>query len=576
MACEFKWKTLFGVILIFVFIAIRMVSPKISGAITDEVIGKLDLNLLPKMMAILAGLSIISSGCIYLRGYLLETVSMGVIYNVRQRCFEHLHELPFRFYDKHRIGEIMSRLTGDVEAIRNFLAGGMVNIIQESFFYFGSLIMIATISLPLALILFVFTPLLAVFGWRFDKRIRPAFDANREQSAVLNTLTQEVISGIRVVKAYAREPYEKGRFRKENNKHMEAGITISNIVADYHPIIDMLAGSVPMILSLVGGYLACMGKISPGDVVACFSYLWMVTDPMRQFANIINQISFCESSCERVFYYIDIGSELKDVPNPRYPKEFQGHVQFDHVNFTYGDEPVLEDISFDVPAGHTLAIMGATGSGKTSIVNLIGRFYECQKGRVLVDGIDVKEYAMKRLRKNIGYVMQETFLFSESLAENIGFGLDDPTVEDLDRASRVSQAYEFIDTLEDRYETIVGERGMGLSGGQKQRVSIARAIIVDPKILILDAATSAVDLETESAIQAGLKDVLQGRTTFIISHRISAVKDADEIIVLDKGRIAERGTHDTLMAKKGLYYGIFLDQFRDYQSIMGKEAEALA
>ncbi len=311
--------------------------------------------------------------------------------------------------------------------------------------------------------------------------------------------------------------------------------------------------------------------MSPGDVVACFSYVWMVTDPMRNFANIINQISFTESSCERVFYYMDIGSELRDAEHTKYPEKFEGHVKFDHVTFSYGDEPVLEDINFDVPAGHTLAIMGATGSGKTSIVNLIGRFYECEKGTVSVDGIDVKQYPMKALRKNIGYVMQETFLFSESLGENIGFGLEDPTEEALDRASRVAQASEFIDTLDERYETIVGERGMGLSGGQKQRVAIARAIVIAPKILVLDDATSAVDLETESAIQAGLKEVLKDRTTFIISHRISAVKDADEIIVLDHGRIAERGTHDTLMALKGLYYGIFLDQYRDYQTIMGKE-----
>jgi len=574
MAMQFKWRATLGILLILAQIAIRMVSPRISGAIADDVITSMNLELLPKMMLILGGLAILGSGCIYLRGYLLETVSMGVIFQIRQKCFEHLHELPYRFFDNHRIGEITSRLIGDVESIRNFLAGGMVMIIQEALFYFGSLIMIASISVPLALVLFLFTPLLAVAGRNFDKHIRPAFDANREQGAVLNTLTQEVMSGIRVVKAYAREPYEKERFRIENRKNMECGITISNVVADYHPIIDMLAGSVPVLLLLVGGYMASKGEMTPGDVVACFSYLWMVTDPMRSFAGIVNQISFTESSCERVFYYMDIGSELRDVENPKYPEEFKGHVVFDHVNFSYGDEPVLKDICFDVPAGHTMAIMGATGSGKTSIVNLIGRFYECQSGTVSVDGIDVKQYPMKALRKNIGYVMQETFLFSESLGENIGFGLEDPTEDRLDRASRVAQASEFIDTLEDRYETIVGERGMGLSGGQKQRVSIARAIVIDPKILILDDATSAVDLETESAIQAGLKEVLKNRTTFIISHRISAVKDANEIIVLDKGAIAERGTHDTLMAKRGLYYNIFLDQYRDYQSIMGKEVLA--
>ena len=340
-------------------------------------------------------------------------------------------------------------------------------------------------------------------------------------------------------------------------------------MAKFHPVIEFIASIIPAVMLLVGGLLAVQGIITPGEVVKVFGYLWMISDPMRMVANILNMLSQTASSGERLFYYTDIGSEIKEDPNPQYPKEFTGHVRFDHVNFSYGDEPVLTDINIDVPAGHTLAIMGATGSGKTSVVNLLGRFYECQSGVVSIDGIDVKKYPMKALRRNLGYVMQETFLFSDTLRDNIAFGRPDASQEAIEQAADIAQATEYISGMDLGYDTIVGERGMGLSGGQKQRAAIARAIVLDPKILILDDATSAVDLETESAIQQGLKKVLKGRTTFIISHRISAVKDADEIIVLDAGRIAERGTHETLMKEKGLYYGIFMDQYRDYQSVLG-------
>ena len=558
-----------GLAVTLLLMTIRMVSPQITGMVVDDVIMGGELALLPKLLILMAALTVGSGASIYLRGLIFEKVSMEMVYNIRTRLFEHLHELPFRFYDNHRIGEIMSRMTGDIEAIRNFIAGGIVTIIEQSLYYIGAMIMICTISPLLAVILLLITPILAVVCYKYNRAIRPRFDRIRDQGAVLNARAQENISGIRVVKAYAREDYEKERFARENNKHRDFGIDISNTVAKFHPIIEFIASIIPAVMLLVGGLLAVQGIITPGEVVKVFGYLWMISDPMRMVANILNMISQTASSGERLFYYTDIGSEIKEDPNPQYPKEFTGHVRFDHVNFSYGDEPVLTDINIDVPAGHTLAIMGATGSGKTSVVNLLGRFYECQSGVVSIDGIDVKKYPMKALRRNLGYVMQETFLFSDTLRDNIAFGRPDASQEAIERAADIAQATEYISGMDLGYDTIVGERGMGLSGGQKQRAAIARAIVLDPKILILDDATSAVDLETESAIQQGLKKVLKGRTTFIISHRISAVKDADEIIVLDAGRIAERGTHETLMKEKGLYYGIFMDQYRDYQSVLG-------
>lgn len=572
MLAPHKFRLIIGFTMIGVALAARLYSPQIGGSIVDDVIRTGHYERLPHMLLILAALYTSIALLVYLRGVLFEDISQSVIFTIRQTLFEHLHDLPYRFYDHHRIGEIMSRLTGDVEAIRNFLVGGIITIVEQAIFFVGAMVMIFTIAPQLGFLFIVLTPLLAFVSYKFDHTIRPAFNIQRDQGAVLNTKAQENISGIRVVKAYSQEKQEKVVFAQENRKYRDAGIRIAVIWSNFNPIIEFIASAFPAAVLLVGGILASHQYLTPGNVVTIFGYLWMITDPMRQLVNILNMISQCSSSGERIFYYTDIGSEIKEVANPQFPEKFEGHVVFDHVDFRYDDEPVLKDICLDVPAGHTVAIMGATGSGKTSIINLMGRFYECQKGAVLIDGIDVKQYRLKELRRQMGFVPQETFLFSDSLEGNIAFGNPDLSQEAIHQAAEIAQAKEFIDHLDQGYDTVVGERGMGLSGGQKQRVAIARAIALNPKILILDDATSAVDLETEALIQAGLKKVLKNRTTFIISHRISSVKNADEIIVLDHGAIAERGVHDELMARRGLYYQIFMDQYRDYQSILGEKA----
>jgi len=397
------------------------------------------------------------------------------------------------------------------------------------------------------------------------------FTKIRELNATLNSKTQENIAGVRVVKAYTNEEFEKSNFHDQNREHMDTGITIYRVFAKYHPFMEMIASALPALLLLVGGSLVLNDKLSPGSLLAIFSYLFMIQGPTRNLGNLINTITQAVASAERIFYYMDFGSYIKEIDKPKFPEKFEGHVKFDHVNFTYGDEEVLTDIDIDVPAGNTLAIMGATGSGKTSIVNLLGRFYECYSGSVSIDGIDVKEYQMQKLRRQIAYVMQDTFLYSDSPAGNIAFGRPDADDDKIKRAADLAQAQNFISNVDGGYELVVGERGAGLSGGQRQRTSIARALLIEPKILVLDDATSAVDMETEHAIQDGLNEYMKDCTTFIISHRISSVKNADEIIVLDEGRIAERGVHDDLLKKKGLYYDIFMDQYKDYVKIMNKE-----
>ncbi|MGI5877221.1 MAG: ABC transporter ATP-binding protein [Christensenellales bacterium] len=564
-------KVIWGIIILVAIMSLRLVTPLLSRVLVDDIIKGGRIELLTTMLLALLGILVVRSVLVYIRSIIFHTVSQKIVIGIRETMYDHLHELPFSFYDHHRIGEIMSRMTGDIESIRNLIASGIITIIEQSINFTGAIIIVFTISPLLGCVLLLMAPVLALVGFRFDRNIRPAFHRIREQNAVLNARTQESIAGVRVVKAFAREDYENEQFQTENHYQRDLGINISRIFSRFYPIVEFIAALTPALLLMVGGALAVKGYITSGSVVAVFGYISSVTVPMRQLSHILNMVAQSITSADRIFYYMDFGSEIREKLDARFPETFTGHIVFDHVDFSYGDEKVLHDISFEVPPGGTLAIMGATGSGKTSIVNLLGRYYECQRGAVRIDGIDVKDMKLKPLRRQIGYIMQETFLFSDSLEGNIAFGNPDATPEQVRKAAEIAQAAEFIDNLDEGMDMIVGERGMGLSGGQKQRVAIARALVVDPKILVLDDATASVDMETEHAIQQGLKEVMAGRTTIIISHRISSVRKADEIIVLEEGRIAERGTHETLMEKKGLYYGIFMDQYRDYESMVRRQ-----
>ena len=572
MLKPYRGKLALGYIMLLIFLSLILVAPMLTRIIVDDVIsagefGTEQQKILYTLLALMVVFAIGRAVFAYFRLLIFEKISQDIIYDLRTGLYKHLSSLPFRFYDTHQIGEIMSRMTGDIEAIRMFIAGGLMQIFEQSLFYIGSLIFVFFLSYKIALILLAITPLLAFIGYKFDKNMRPAFNNIREQNAVLNTRTQENIAGTRLVKAYNRQDHERKLFDDENYKQRDFGIAIAKIFSNFHPIIEIIASSTPAILLLIGGYFAVQGTVSTGSIVAIFGYLWMITNPTRQLANILNMITQTISSGEKLFYYSDFGSYIKNPANPKVPEEAKGHVVFDDVYFSYGDETVLSGISFDVEEGKTLAIMGATGSGKTSIINLLGRFYECYKGEVKVDGINVKEYDLKFLRKQIGYVNQETFLYSDSLAGNIAFGNMDADMEDVYEAAEIAQATEFIAEKDEGYDLIVGERGTGLSGGQKQRTAIARALLINPKILVLDDATASVDTETEQKIQQGLKSRKNKSTTIIISHRISAVQDADEIIVLDHGKIAERGKHAELLEQQGIYHEMFMEQYQDYMKV---------
>ena len=572
LMAPYKKKIVIAMFLQLMVIGTRLIAPLITRSIIGDVIQAetRDMNLLLLLCAGLLALVVVRGVCTYIRSLSLERVSQNVVFNLRTSLYKHMGELPYQFYDHHRIGDIMSRMTGDIEGIRNLIAGGLVTVFDNALNFVGAFIFLMFLTPRLMLSLLAFCPVIAVVAWIFRKKIRPAFVATREQNAVLNTRTQENLAGMRVVKAFAREPYEYEQFEKDNQKLLECHLRATWIWSNFVPIMEILSALCTPVMLIVGANMVLNGKLDLATLIAVNGYVWMITNPMRMLSNIVNMLTQAVTSAEKLFYYIDFGSAIREKDKTIEPEARKGKVEFDHVNFSYGGEDVLKDITFTAQPGQTIAVMGATGAGKSSLILLLGRFYDVREGAVRIDGVDVRDQKLKALRRSIGYVPQETFLFSDTLEDNIRFGHPDATHEEVEKAAHVAQAIEFIDHMPDGYETIVGERGIGLSGGQKQRIAIARAVLTDPAILVMDDSTSAVDMETEYLIQNDLKEVLKNRTTFIIAHRISSVKNADQILVLKDGRIVERGTHKELLAQEGEYFNMVQDQYKDLKTVMAK------
>ncbi|MBO4367818.1 MAG: ABC transporter ATP-binding protein [Clostridia bacterium] len=562
----------FGLFLQTVVIATRLVMPFLTRSVVNDVITDGKTELLSGLCAGILALVLVRAGTNYARSLLFEETSQDVSYDMRVGLYRHLQEMPYEFYDKNRVGEIMSRMTGDLEGVRNLINSGFLTAYEQILSFVGALIFMTFMCWQMTCLLLIFAPLIAVSAWYFRKTIRPVFRSIREQNAVLNTRAQENLAGMRVVKAFAREDYESMRFDEENTETLRRNLEATRIWAKFYPIMELLSGLCTPVALIGAAILAGSGRMDAGTFVGCTGYIWMITNPMRMLSNIINMFTNATTSAEKLFYYIDFGSSIKEPADSVSPKEFKGHVKFDHVNYSYGGKPVLKDVTFEALPGQTIAVMGATGAGKSTLVTLIGRFYDIQSGSIEVDGIDIRRQKLKPLRHELGYVPQETFLFSDTIAENIRFGRPDAGMDRIVRAAKVAQAEEFIEHMPQKYDTVVGKRGMGLSGGQKQRVAIARAVLTDPKVLILDDSTSAVDMETEYEIQQELKEVLKDRTTFIIAHRISSVKNADCILVLKDGVIAERGTHKELLAKGGIYAKMVEDQTASFADAVRPQA----
>ncbi|CAM3759426.1 ABC transporter ATP-binding protein [Mesobacillus thioparans] len=561
----FIWSILFMLIVT----AITVVYPMILQLTIDEAVigGKYDM--IPLLAGGFVGSMIVKGVCTYIYQYTGDLFGIHSVYKLRNSLYEKLQFLSFRYYDNAKTGDLMSRLTADVEGFRFFLSFGFSELIRFVLLIGISFSVMFYYSIPLTLVTLATLPFLAVVVYKFDKAVHPAFRGIRKSFGKLNTKVQENISGINTVKSLSREDYEIGRFNDSNGNYKDQYLFTSEIWAKYFPLMEFLGNLSVVLLLGYGGFLVMDGSLLPGELVAFYSLVWYIMWPIMNLGFVVNLFSQSKASGERLLEILEADDEIEEKREALQIEKLSGEVEFDQVTLRYGDDEnaALYDISFKAKPGQTIGLIGSTGSGKTSITQLMTRFYEPVSGQVLIDGRDIKEYSVRSLRSNIGIVLQESFLFSSSIKANISYGNPDATMDEIIAAAKRAQAHSFIMELPDQYDTILGERGMGLSGGQKQRIAIARAICVNPSILILDDATSAVDMETEFKIQKALLEVMKGRTTFIIAHRISSLKHADEILVLENGSIAERGTHEQLIKNGGSYQKIYDIQFKDRQKV---------
>jgi len=567
-----RLKLFFGLVLVLIVSSMNLINPYISGTIIDKVILKHEGSVLFPLLGVMIGSTIIRTVVRYNYQLQFEKISQGVIFDLREELYKRLNQLDFSFYDRTKTGDIMTRMTGDLEAVRHFTAWVIYMVFENLTILLFALCFMFYLHPPLALTMLVVTPFIGFFAIRLSFTVKPTFSAIREQFARLNSVVQENISGNRVVKAFAKEDYEIEKFTKENIAFKEKNLVSSRVWERFLPVLDSLGGGLSVVMILVGGTMVIKGSLTIGELVTFNSLIWALSNPMKMAGWLINDVQRFIASAEKVEELLKTEPKITNDFKGKEVKNLYGMVDFHHVHFSYGDEPVLEDITFRVKSGQTVGIIGPTGSGKSTLVNLLSRFYDPDSGEIRVDGVNVKEWDIYKLRESMAMVMQDIFLFSDTIEGNIAFGNPEAPIELVHTAAKRAEAHEFITALPDGYDTIIGERGVGLSGGQRQRIALARALLRDPAILILDDTTSSVDMETELRIQKTLKTIFQGKTCFIIAHRISSVKDADLILVMENGRIIERGTHEELLEKQGYYFNVCKNQHGNFaEQYQGKD-----
>ena len=559
------WLTALGAVVSMMAVAgANLISPQLVRQAIEGIVAG-DFAEIRVATAGLLGIAVARGLFNFTQGYLAEKTSQGAAYDLRNLIYGKLQTLSFSYHDQAQTGQLMTRVTSDVEMVRQFTGQGFLQLVNALFMIVGTATILLVTNWRLAILALLTLPYILLVSGSFLRRAQPLFFAIQARLAALNTILQENLAGVRVVKAFVREAYEAERYARANEDLLNENLKVVRIFNTNFPLTFFIANLGTLVVVWFGGTLVMDGRLSLGELVAFNMYLGFLMFPVLTLGMIATAMARASASASRIFEVIDAESEVRDRPGAQPLPPIRGRVAFEDVSFRYvgAERNVLEHVSFVAEPGHTVAIVGTTGAGKSTIINLVPRFYDVTGGRVTVDGYDVRDVTLESLRGQIGIVLQDTLLFSGTIRENIAYGAPNATLEDVVRVAKLAQAHDFILEQPEGYNTKIGEKGVGLSGGQMQRIAIARALLLDPRILILDDSTSSVDAETEYQIQQALDQLMGTRTSFVIAQRISTVRNADLILVLDNARIVSRGTHEELLATSALYGEIVASQLRD-------------
>lgn len=541
--------------------------PFVIKDMVDQVLSEKNTTMLNWIVLSIVVVFVIRGIAYYGQSYLMNYVGQRVIIDIRKAVFEKLQRLSMSFYDKHKTGTIMSYVTNDVSALQSAMVENVVEMITETVILVASIVMMIYLDWKLFLVTFATFPVVLFFIDSFGKRIRKSGSRIQEAAADITSVLQEVASSPRVIKSFVREGYEVDRFDKENMNNFRANMKYAQLSSTLTPTIEFVAAIGVSIILWYGGNSVINGSITAGSLVAFLTYAVNISNPIKRLSRVIGNIQRALAAAQRVFDVLDLPEDIKNAPDAKLLPKVKGDVRFNNVSFAYNEnEEVLSHVSFEVKPGEMIAFVGPSGAGKSTVASLLPRFYDATNGSITIDGQDIRKVTLDSLREQVGIVPQETVLFNGSVYDNILYGRLDATREEVEAAAKAANAHDFIMQLPNGYETMLGDRGMNISGGQRQRISIARAILKNPQILILDEATSALDTESERVVQEALDRLMVGRTSFVIAHRLSTIKNADKIMVLEKGQLIEQGNHDELMAMDGLYAHLYKIQYRSKEA----------
>lgn len=547
--------------------AINLALLRMAGTLWDVITVQHDRDRMTELIGLFIGLVLLQGLCSMGHSYLTTWISQRVVADFRTHLFAHLQNLAVNFFARRRTGELLSRLMNDVTVIQSIVTETPIDTAKQLVTFIGGIGFLLAMNWRLCLLILLLLPLLVLVAKFFGRKLKSLSTSIQDQTAALSTLLEEVISGIRIVKSFVQTKREEGRFLAQVQHGLALSLKRAGIMALFVPVISLLTFSAAAAVLWYGGTQVIEGAVTPGDLFAFVLFAGILIGPFSSAARVFAQVKEAQGATQRVFEILDAEADIRDIPNAHVLSAVKGHVRAEQVSFSYDPRtPVLSHLSFEAQPGELVAFVGPTGAGKTTVINLLHRFYDPVEGRITVDGHDLKEVTVDSWYRQVALVPQETILFGGTILDNIRYGNPEASEEAVQEASKAAHAHEFISAFPDKYATVVGEKGINLSGGQRQRIAIARAILKNPRVLLLDEATSSLDTESERLVQEALERLMQGRTTFVVAHRLSTIQRADRILVLDKGRVVEQGTHAQLLERKGLYHYLYTIRFTEHPS----------